>query len=829
MIRNARNKQSNSSVQAPAQQKSNANQSHTSGDRANNNANQVNNVSGEWQVVKRRKGKNAPKNPVCPEVVVTKVVEANNLEYTAQMVKAKQLEVEYTKYKAAFESSFVELARTKQGLHVEGYKKEVIHNFVGSSKGNLWICWYVDMTTPVVINSSRQAISIEAEGVLISFVHASCFQKGGCEPRTSAINEFSDWLDDNNLFEADYLGSKYTWANGQSGVHRILCKLDRAVINEAWLTKFENWRCKALPREVSDHSTLIGYPFVNSRPKRAPFRVQKMWFTHPDFMRMVMESWNAPVSDSPAYIYPFKLKKLKADMKEWNLRVFSNINARLKHAKLTMEVALRIFDEDPKDVTKLNFAEEASVTLQEIRMRQSIMLKQKSRNKWLTDGATNTSFFHANIPTRRSINMISELVDDDGNILSNCDHIRDYMVSYFESKFNGEELPIDEHDIISTEESQRMDEIPTYDEIKVVVYDLDADSSPGPDGFCRCFYRHCWDVIQQDLCNAIIYCWQQQRIPNGVNSSLLILLAKVRGANTLRNFRPIGLSNFFFKIFTKILATRLGNVLDNLVSEEQVAFMKIRNIHENISVTSEMVNDLKTKRKDGNVGLKLDNTQAFHTPRVKQYVVKKKVFYGGGTLSRCRTITDLLGMEVSTFPDRYLGVQIMPGAVKYRHISNVIDKIKKQLSVWKGKMLSFQDSVVLINAVIASYAIHNMVFYKWPRKFIMQCERVIRNFLWSRDSEVARKFVVGFDKVCSPVKEGGLSITSTAVTNRALLMKFWCSIRSSNKKWARFLWAKYTTQTGRIKQYGVNYSILPGVRLVHNIVFFFATSKIYID
>ncbi|XP_026420054.1 uncharacterized protein LOC113316035 [Papaver somniferum] len=324
-----------------------------------------------------------------------------------------------------------------------------------------------------------------------------------------------------------------------------------------------------------------------------------------------------------------------------------------------------------------------------------------------------------------------------------------------------------------------MDAIPTYDEIKAVVYDLDADSSPGPDGFSRCFYRHCWDVIQQDLYNAIIYCWQQQRIPNG------------------------------------ILATRLGSVLDKMVSEEQVCFMKVRNIHENISVASKMVNDLKTKRKDGNVGLKLDITQAFDTvswsfvlevfqssarisillngspegffkinrgPRqgnlkslhnlltlLGKYQsasgqtvcrLKNKVFYGGGTFSRCRTI-----------PDRYLGVQIMPGAVKYRHISNVIDKIKKQLSVWKGKMLSFQDNVVLINSVIASYVIHNMVVYKWPRKFIMQCERVIRNFLWSGDSEVARKFVVGFDKVCSPVKEGDLSITSMAVTNRALLMK----------------------------------------------------------
>ncbi|XP_026399784.1 uncharacterized protein LOC113295672 [Papaver somniferum] len=537
-------------------------------------------------------------------------------------------------------------------------------------------------------------------------------------------------MDDNNLFEANSLGSKYTWDNGQSGVGRILCKLDRAIINEAWLEKFENCWCKALPREVSDHSTL-----------------------------------------------------------DWNLRGFGNVHTRLKHAKLRMEVALRAYDEDPEDETKLNSMKEASVSLEN---------------------------------TRRSNNVIYELVDENGTTITSYEQIRDFTVQYFESKFNGVEQPIDDsifhydHESISVEDSMMMDGIPSMEEIKAPVFDLGADSAPGPDGFSGCFYIHCWDVIQQDLVNAITYYWMHKIIPQGVNSSLMILLAKVMGANTL------------------LLATILGGVLDKLVSEEQVAFMKGRNIHENISVASEMVNELKNKRKDGNVGLKLDISQDFDTissafvlevfrkygfsenwcswslailssarisillngipegffsinrglrqgdpPSPLIFVLiedvlsrnlskiflnksmtpmlskkaasgqtvcrqKSKVYYGGNSLSRCRTITDLLGMEVSTFPDRYLGVQIMPG-----------------------------------------------------------------------DAEVSRKFVVAYDKVCCPVKEGGLGITKLSITNKALLMKLWWNIRSSKKKWARFLYAKYTNNKDRIKEYGIKSSNLPGIKQVY--------------
>ncbi|XP_026442655.1 uncharacterized protein LOC113342278 [Papaver somniferum] len=693
--------------------------------------------------------------------------------------------------------------------------------------------WSLGIADPVVVNFSKQAITIGVDGVHISLVHAISVQttrrnlwrqldmgalqlpwlaigdfncvlrndekKGGATPRTAVVNEFSDWLDDNGLFEAECLGCKFTWSNRQSGVHRIISRLDRAVINEFWLNRFENWQCKALPREVSDHSPLIGFPFVNTRPRRAPFRVQKMWFGHPDFMRMVEDSWKEPIVGSPTFIYPQNLKRLEISMKLWNQEVFGNVNVRLKQAQDRLESSMRLSDEDPSDVDKLNSMRSVAVEVNDIRM---------------------------------SSNIISELVDANGVTATDCNQIRNLIVDYYEAKFNGDDsVPVEalfniDHNSISLEESARMDQLPSIDEIHAAVFDLGADSAPGPDGFAGFFYRHCWEIIWEDLVNAIMFCWSNRFIPHGVNSSLLMLLPKERGANTLRNFRPTGLSNFFLKIFTKILATGLGSVLDNLISEEQVAFMKRGNIHENISLVSEMVNKTQIRRKDGNVGLKLDITQAFDAVSwtfilevfrrygfseswcdwilqiVKSARISVLVWYPGRNIpklfreGKMTHMVNIKGIAPSHlffaddimifYKDRYLGVKVMPEAIKYHHVANVVEKIKEQVAGWKGRMLSFQDRVVL-------------------------------NFLWSGDSKVSRSFVVAYDKICAPYEEGGLGITQLSVTNRALLMGLWWKIRNSSKVWARFLRAKFFMRNAKLVHY-VKSSILPGIKWVYSLV-----------
>nr|GEU56830.1 hypothetical protein [Tanacetum cinerariifolium] len=66
--------------------------------------------------------------------------------------------------------------------------------------------------------------------------------------------------------------------------------------------------------------------------------------------------------------------------------------------------------------------------------------------------------------------------------------------------------------------------------------------------------------------------------PKGCNTSFIALIPKVNDANFMKDFRPISLIGWQYKILGKILANRLSLVIDGLVSKEQSAFIRDRQI-----------------------------------------------------------------------------------------------------------------------------------------------------------------------------------------------------------------------------------------------------------
>jgi hypothetical protein len=65
-----------------------------------------------------------------------------------------------------------------------------------------------------------------------------------------------------------------------------------------------------------------------------------------------------------------------------------------------------------------------------------------------------------------------------------------------------------------------------------------------------------------------------------INSSFITLVPKIDTPSSPNDFRPISLLNSSLKILTKLLATRLQNIILKLVHKNQYGFLKNRSIQD---------------------------------------------------------------------------------------------------------------------------------------------------------------------------------------------------------------------------------------------------------
>ncbi|XP_026399009.1 uncharacterized protein LOC113294849 [Papaver somniferum] len=444
-------------------------------------------------------------------------------------------------------------------------------------------------------------------------------KRGGRSPISTGTKDFQDCVDFCGLLQDPKNGLDFSCYNGRAGKKRILCNLDRALYNLKWLDKFNGWHYKVGNRGISDHSPLLGFDAIIPRALSPPFRFQKMWLNYPNFLQVIWNSWNEEIYGNPTYVFMNKLKRLKKFLKVWNWEVFGDVKDTLKKAEeKVLEETLKS-DSDPTNINLLNNLVTARGLCDMAANNYNTFLRDKERISWIQDGDVNSKFFHTSIKLRQAQNAISEIEDSSGNFVTDQLGISNVLINYFSTKFAHQNVSI--HDsffeaaptVITAEDNSFLEKVPSEEDIKNAVFDLNQDSAPWPDGFTGIFYRFAWEVIKTDLVTAVQYCWENNFIPSGMNSNFLVLIPKVHGAKNAKQFRPIGLSNFCFKVITKIVTMRISKYLPKIISPQQCAFIKNRNIHEQFLLASELVNELSVKRRGGNLGLKLDISQAYDT------------------------------------------------------------------------------------------------------------------------------------------------------------------------------------------------------------------------
>lgn len=104
------------------------------------------------------------------------------------------------------------------------------------------------------------------------------------------------------------------------------------------------------------------------------------------------------------------------------------------------------------------------------------------------------------------------------------------------------------------------------------------------------FFVSCWEIVSIDVINAVQYFFVNGNLSTSYNIGLIILIPKVEHADSIKQFHPIALTNFAFKIIPKILALRLSSIASRIISPQQHAFVGGRNISDCILTTSECFN-----------------------------------------------------------------------------------------------------------------------------------------------------------------------------------------------------------------------------------------------
>ncbi|XP_027171434.1 uncharacterized protein LOC113771000 [Coffea eugenioides] len=434
---------------------------------------------------------------------------------------------------------------------------------------------------------------------------------GGSPPNLRNMEEFNDSMFRCGLSAMDFDGSQFTWTNGS-----LWQRLDRALTNDRWLASYPVSKVSHLARGRSDHSPLLVKCGLGTASPFS-FRFLNVWARYPGFFAVVSAIWEMEVSGVGMPRFFKKLGLVKKRLREWSRETFGDIPSRVKAAEAIYRQREEDYDRDRDDISRSRLNEARATYTREL-ATECEFWRQKSAVKWLREGDANTSYFHSVVRQRRSSNFIARIRGAEGCWCDTGQQIKESATDFFSTLFTSEAafrgnfpaLPF-ELPQAASEHNAAITAVPSAEEIRQIVFSMEVNSAPGPDGFGVGFYRSCWGIIQEDLVAAIQDFFKGASQPRGWSSSLLVLIPKVEGACHWRDFRPISLCNVSSKIISKLLAARIGKVLPALISPWQTGFVPGRGISDNILLAQELALDLDRRLKEPNLIFKLDMEKAY--------------------------------------------------------------------------------------------------------------------------------------------------------------------------------------------------------------------------
>ena len=432
----------------------------------------------------------------------------------------------------------------------------------------------------------------------------------------------------------------FTWHKSSPLIAR---RLDYVLCNQYLVTKI--LKATHVNISCSDHKGVL-VEFNNLDFKRGP----SIWhfnnsllkdMEYIKFMNSLIDTYLESNKNNSNYQRKWEL--LKAEIKSSTIQFCTNknrkMNFRENNTKKELDRITQLLVNNPDSQNLKNIFNKLKLEKELHDLNKTKGAQVRSKIKFIEEGEKNTKYF-LGVEKVKGVNKTIQELNSENGAIKEPTQIINKIKSYYSKLFSSDESVDDslsslnsfldntEYPVLKTVDKEFCEKNIDISELSSALSNLNGNSVAGIDGLTVSFFKMFWNRLNQPLFNCFEEALEKGELTVSQKRGIITLLHKGKDRKELNNWRPITLLNTDYKIFSKVIASRLQHVISDIISKSQKGFIKGRNINELIRYIDDSINLAKSSNTPGIIA-SVDFSKAFDSVSKKAIINVLETFNFG--------------------------------------------------------------------------------------------------------------------------------------------------------------------------------------------------------